>query len=62
MKAFKNGMLILLSCLAFLGLQACEEEGAFENTGEQLQQGVDEGVDNTQDAIEETGDEIDNEF
>lgn len=58
MKTFKNGLLILLSCLAFLSLQACEEEGAFEGAGEE----IDEGVDNTGDAFEDAGDEVDEEF
>ena len=58
MKILKNGMLILLSCFAFMGLAACEEEGAFENTGEN----IDEGFEDTQEGLEDAGDEIDNEF
>ena len=58
MKLLKNGILILLSCFAFLGLAACERDGGFENTGEN----IDQGFENTQEGVEDAGDEIEQQF
>lgn len=54
MNIAKNS-LILLTLLGSIALSACENnDGAFEEAGEQ----VDRSVENTKDAVEDAGDEI----
>lgn len=58
MKSFKSLFAILFSCLALLGLQACGDDGPFEEAG----RNIDEGLEETGEAFEDTADEIDEEF
>ena len=58
MTSLKKSTLILVSFLAVFGLQACEEENAFEDTGEE----IDQGLENTGETLENAGEEVENEF
>ena len=58
MQLFKKTFLIIFSCLTLLGLQACEDEAAFEEAGEN----VDQATEEAQEGLENTGDEIEQEF
>lgn len=53
--ALRAAMLATLLGLGTLGLVGCEEQGPFEDAGEE----VDEAGEEMQDEMEETGDEID---
>ena len=63
MDVLKKGFLILISCFALLGLQACEgvdgqDDGEFEDAGET----IDRGIENTGEALDEAEDEVDEEL
>lgn len=63
MDVLKKGLLILISCFALLGLQACEgtdgrDEGEFEDAGET----IDSGIERTAEEIDQAEDEIDEEL
>ena len=55
MKKLQLMFLALLTCLT---LQACDDDSPFEELGEN----IDEGVENTGDALEDAADELDEEF
>jgi hypothetical protein len=63
MDILKKGLLILFSCMALLGLQACEgidsqDDGEFEDAGET----IDQGVERTGEELDEAEDEVDEEL
>ena len=57
MTVTKTLLAVTLSGLTLLGLQACDE-GPFEEAGEN----IDQGIENTGDALDDAADEIDQEF
>ena len=57
MSVTKKLLAMLLSSLMLLGVQACDE-GPFEEAGEN----IDQGLENTGDALDDAADEIDEEF
>ena len=58
MTRLKNLFLILLASFTLFGLQACEDEGAFEETGEN----IDQGFEDAGEGLDEVGDELDEEL
>lgn len=57
MMTMKTLMAILISGIALLGVQACDE-GPLEEAGEN----IDEGFEDAGDAIDDAADEVDEEF
>lgn len=57
MNIMKTLLAVIFSGIALLGVQACDE-GPFEEAGEN----IDQGVENTGDALDDAADEIDEEF
>lgn len=52
-------LLCILGLFAFAGVAGCEEQGTFEERGEEIDEALDEGADDLEDAADDLDDAAD---